>query len=92
HDDARAAIAHCESLVAEGADILDIGGESTRPGAQRVDAETEWSRIDKVVAAAVTLGVPVSVDTCKPDVMRRALDAGADVINDVQALRQAGAL
>lgn len=46
HDDARAAIAHCESLVAEGADILDIGGESTRPGAQRVDAETEWSRID----------------------------------------------
>lgn len=92
HDDVRAAIAHCESLVAEGADILDIGGESTRPGAQRVDAETEWSRIDKVVAAAVTLGVPVSVDTCKPDVMRRALDAGADVINDVQALRQAGAL
>ena len=92
HDDARTAIAHCERLVAEGADILDIGGESTRPGAPRVDAESEWARIDQVLAAAVTLGVPVSVDTCKPEVMRRALDAGADIINDVQALQLPGAL
>ncbi|KQV48917.1 dihydropteroate synthase [Pelomonas sp. Root1217] len=92
HDDARTAIAHCERLVAEGADILDIGGESTRPGAPRVDAQSEWARIDKVLAAAVTLGVPVSIDTYKPDVMRRALDAGADIINDVQALQLPGAL
>lgn len=92
HDDSRAAIAHCERLVAEGADILDIGGESTRPGAPRVDADSEWARIAPVLAAAVTLGVPVSVDTCKPEVMRRALDAGADIINDVQALQWPGAL
>lgn len=92
HDDTRVAIGHCERLVAEGADILDIGGESTRPGAPRVDVDSEWARIDKVLAAAVTLGVPVSVDTCKPEVMRRALDAGADIINDVQALQLPGAL
>jgi dihydropteroate synthase len=92
HDDTRKAIAHCERLLADGADILDIGGESTRPGAPRVDADSEWARIADVMAAAVTLGVPVSVDTCKPEVMRRALDAGADIINDVQALQQPGAL
>lgn len=92
HDDSRAAIAHCERLVAEGADILDLGGESTRPGAPRVDADSEWARIAPVLAAAVTLGVPVSVDTYKPEVMRRALDAGADIVNDVQALQLPGAL
>ncbi|HEY1129798.1 MAG TPA: dihydropteroate synthase [Roseateles sp.] len=92
HDDTRAAIAHCERLVAEGADILDIGGESTRPGAPPVDADSEWARIADVLAAAVTLGVPVSVDTFKPEVMRRALEAGADIINDVQALQMPGAL
>jgi dihydropteroate synthase len=92
HDDTRAAIAHCERLVAEGADMLDIGGESTRPGAPRVDAASEWTRIADVLAAAMTLGVPVSVDTYKPEVMRRALDAGADIVNDVQALQLPGAL
>lgn len=92
HDEHRAAIAHCERLVAEGADILDIGGESTRPNAPRVDADTEWARIAQVLAVAVTLGVPVSVDTYKPEVMRRALDAGADIVNDVQALQLPGAL
>ncbi len=92
HDEARAAIAHCERLVAEGVDILDIGGESTRPGAPHVDADSEWARIEPVLAAAVTLGVPVSVDTYKPDVMRRALDAGVDIINDIQALQLPGAL
>jgi len=92
HDDARAAIAHCERLVSEGADILDIGGESTRPGAPPVDADSEWARIQPVLAAAVTMGVPVSVDTYKPEVMRRALDAGADIINDIQALQLPGAL
>lgn len=92
HDEAREAIAHCERLVADGVDILDIGGESTRPGAPRVDADQEWARIADVLAAAVTLGVPVSVDTYKPEVMRRALDAGADIVNDVQALQLPGAL
>jgi len=92
HDDHRAAIAHCERLVAEGADVLDIGGESTRPNAPHVDADTEWARIAPVLDAAVTLGVPVSVDTYKPEVMRRALDAGADIVNDVQALQLPGAL
>jgi dihydropteroate synthase len=92
HDDTRAAIAHCEQLVAQGADILDIGGESTRPGAPAVDAAGEWARIADVLAAAVTLGVPVSVDTYKPEIMRRALDAGVDIINDVQALQRPGAL
>lgn len=92
HDDRRAAIAHCERLVSEGADILDIGGESTRPGAPHVDAEAEWGRIAEVIAAAVTLGVPVSVDTYKPEIMRRALAAGVDIINDVQALQRPGAL
>lgn len=92
HDDSRSAIHHCERLVAEGAEILDIGGESTRPGAPRVDADSEWARIAPVLRAAVTLGVPVSVDTGKPEVMRRALEAGADVINDVQALQAPGAL
>lgn len=92
HDDDRAAIAHCERLLADGADLLDIGGESTRPGSPPVDADTEWARIRGVLAAAVKLGVPVSVDTYKPDVMRRVLDAGADIINDVQALQRPGAL
>ncbi len=92
HDETRAAIVHCERLVAEGADILDLGGESTRPGAPSVDADREWERLAGVLAAAVTMGVPVSVDTYKPDVMRRALDTGADIINDVQALQQPGAM
>lgn len=92
HDDTRTAIAHCERLVAEGVDILDIGGESTRPGAPRVDADSEWARIAEVLSAAVTLGVPVSVDTCKPEVMRRALDGGVDIVNDVLALQAPGAL
>ena len=88
----KRAIARCEQLVAEGADILDIGGESTRPGAAPIDAETELARIAPVIAAAVTLGRPVSVDTAKPDVMRAALDLGADIVNDIGALRAPGAL
>lgn len=92
HGDTQAAILHCEQLVAQGVDILDIGGESTRPGAAHVDAAGEWARIADVIGAAVAMGVPVSVDTYKPEVMRRALDAGVDIINDVQALQRPGAL
>lgn len=85
-----AAIAHCEDLVRDGADILDIGGESTRPNAPPVSLQDELSRVLPVVRHAVTLGVPVSVDTYKPAVMQAALDAGVDIINDVWALRWLG--
>jgi dihydropteroate synthase len=82
----------CEQLIVEGADLLDIGGESTRPGAQHVALEEELARVLPVLRHAVTLGVPVSIDTYKPAVMQAVLDLGADVINDVWALRQPGAL
>jgi len=86
------ALAYCEQLLMQGADLLDIGGESTRPGAAAVPLEVEIERVLPVIRHAVTLGVPVSVDTCKPEVMRAALDAGADIINDVLALQAAGAI
>jgi dihydropteroate synthase len=90
--DAAAAMAHCEALVGQGADILDIGGESTRPGAVAPSPEEELARVLPVLRHAVTLGVPVSVDTSEPVVMRAVLDAGADVINDVRALTRGDAL
>lgn len=88
HDTTVAALAHCEQLLQDGAQILDIGGESTRPGAPPVSPEDELARVLPVVREAVKLGVPVSVDTYKPEVMRAVLDAGADIINDVWALRR----
>lgn len=90
--DAGAACRHCDALVADGADLLDIGGESTRPGSRAPDADEELARVLPVVRHAVTLGVPVSVDTSTPAVMRAALDAGADIVNDVRALLRPGAL
>jgi dihydropteroate synthase len=87
HATTRAALAHCELLLKEGADILDIGGESTRPSACPVPAEEELARILPVLREAVRLQVPVSVDTYKPQVMQAALDLGADIINDIWALR-----
>ena len=87
-----AAMARCENLLADGADLLDIGGESTRPGAQPVSLEEELARVLPVLRHAVTLGVPVSIDTYKPAVMQTVLDLGADIINDVWAFRQAGAV
>jgi dihydropteroate synthase len=92
HAETRAAIAHCERLVAQGADILDIGGESTRPGADALGAAHEFSRVLPVLREAVRLGVPVSVDTSEPLVMREALALGVDIINDVRALQRPGAL
>jgi dihydropteroate synthase len=91
HASAQQAIAHCEQLVKDGAHILDIGGESSRPGAQPLPLEDELQRVLPVLQAAVTLGVPVSVDTYKPQVMQAALDAGVDIVNDIWALRQRGA-
>jgi dihydropteroate synthase len=92
HGSSTAALAHCEQLIKDGADMLDIGGESTRPSAPPVALAEELARVLPVVRHAVSLGVPVSVDTYKPDVMRAVLDLGADIINDVWALRQPGAL
>ena len=92
HADAASAQAHCDRLVAEGAQILDIGGESTRPGARQPTLDEELARVLPVLRHAVTLGVPVSVDTSRPEVMQAALDLGVDIVNDVRSLRQPGAL
>jgi dihydropteroate synthase len=91
HSHTRAALDHCEQLLKDGAHILDIGGESTRPGAPAVSLADELARVLPVVREVVRLNVPISVDTYKADVMQAVLDAGADIINDVWALRQAGA-
>ncbi len=85
------ALKHCEKLLADGAHILDIGGESTRPGAIPLPLDEELARVLPVVREAVKFGVPVSVDTYKAEVMRAVLDLGADIINDIWALRQPGA-
>lgn len=79
-------------MIAEGADMIDIGGESTRPGADPVPAEEEIERVLPVIKALHDSGVPLSVDTCKPAVMRAALEAGADMINDIKALQEPGAI
>ena len=92
HADAASAQAHCDALVAQGADILDIGGESTRPGALAPTLDEELKRVMPVLRHAVTLGVAVSVDTSRPEVMREALALGVDIVNDVRALRRDGAL
>jgi dihydropteroate synthase len=87
-----AAIAHARKLVAEGADMLDIGGESTRPGSESVPEAEELRRVVPLVEALTSLNVPLSIDTCKPAVMRAALHAGADMINDIMALQADGAV
>lgn len=93
HDTTEAAIAHALQLVEEGADILDIGGESTRPGADDVGINEELRRVIPVIEAlASQVMLPISIDTSKPDVMRAAVAAGAGMINDVYALRRDGAL
>lgn len=92
HFDAALAVAHGRKLVEDGADMLDIGGESSRPGAQPVSAEEEACRVLPVIEALAGIGVPLSVDTAKPEVMRMAVAAGASVINDIAALQAPGAL
>ncbi|MCW7540786.1 dihydropteroate synthase [Aquabacterium sp. A7-Y] len=91
HADTREALLGCERLLAEGAEILDIGGESSRPGAAALPLEEEMARVLPVLRGALRLGVPVSVDTYKTEVMRAALDLGVDVVNDINALRTPGA-
>ena len=92
HADTAAALTCCEQMVADGADILDLGAESTRPGSQPVSVTEELARLLPVLDGALTLGLPVSVDTNKPEVMAAALARGADIVNDVNALRSPGAL
>jgi dihydropteroate synthase len=91
--DPEKAIAHALKLVDEGADLLDVGGESTRPGADAVDPGEQIARVVRVIEGiAKATTVPISVDTSKPEVMRAAVAAGAGIINDVRALREEGAL
>lgn len=93
HDTVEAAVAHGLRLAAEGADVLDVGGESTRPGADEVSLADELARVVPVIERlARETALPVSVDTSKPEVMRAAVAAGAGMINDVYALRREGAL
>lgn len=86
------AIAHARRLIADGADLIDLGGESTRPGAPPAALDEELERVIPVLEAVVGDGVPVSIDTQKPEVMRAAIRAGAAMINDVNALQAAGAV
>jgi len=84
---ADAAVSHARVMVEQGADVIDVGGESTRPGATPVEAEEEIRRVIPVIRAASSLGAPVSIDTVKSDVARAALDVGATIINDVSGMR-----
>ena len=90
--DASRAIEHGRRLAVEGANILDVGGESSRPGAVAVSASEELRRVLPVIDALAPVGVPISVDTVKPEVMREAVAAGASIINDIAALQAPGAL
>lgn len=85
------AIEHARKLLEDGAHILDIGGESTRPGSTGVSAEEEWSRIAEVLKELLSWNVPVSIDTMKAEVMARAVELGADILNDVNGFRDDGA-
>ena len=86
------AVAHARRLIAEGADIIDIGGESTRPGAAPVSLQQELDRVLPVLDSLVAEGVPISIDTQKTEVMREAIKRGAAMINDVNALQASGAI
>lgn len=87
------AVKHALQLISDGADILDIGGESTRPGATPVSLDEELSRVIPVIAALSQIStVPLSIDTYKPEVMRAAIAAGVDIVNDIRALQEPGAL
>jgi dihydropteroate synthase len=92
HASSATAIAHAQRLIGDGADILDIGGESTRPGAATVSAQEELDRVIPVIEGLSGIPIPISIDTYKPEVMRAALVAGASLVNDVNALQADGAL
>jgi dihydropteroate synthase len=92
HATTTPAIAHALQLIEDGADILDIGGESTRPGAAAVSVGEELDRVLPVIEGLRGVAIPISIDTFKPEVMRAALAAGASMVNDINALQEAGAL
>ena len=92
HLERDAALAHAQQLIAEGADILDIGGESTRPGAKPVGVQEELDRVLPVIEGLRGAPVPVSIDTRKPEVMQAAITAGAQMVNDIDALQDAAAM
>ena len=91
HAQTSQALRHAEQLLRDGADILDIGAESTRPGAEAVPLAQELARLEPFLQEVVRWQVPISVDTYKPEVMQAVLDAGVDIVNDIWALRQPGA-
>ena len=91
HDSTLAGLRHAEQLLRDGAEMLDIGGESTRPGSPVVPADEEWRRMEDFLRQAVRWNVPLSVDTYKAATMRKALDLGVDIVNDIWALQQPGA-
>ncbi len=90
--DVGRALAQAQQFIADGADILDVGGESTRPGSEQVSSDEELRRVIPVIEALSGLGVPLSIDTWKPEVMRIALSAGATLVNDINGLRAPGAI
>ena len=90
--DRERALDHARRMIADGADIIDVGGESTRPGAASVDEADELARVLPIVGTLASEGAPVSIDTMKPRVMREAVAAGASMINDVRALQEPGAI
>lgn len=92
HLQREAAIARAQQLIAEGANIIDIGGESTRPGAQPVSAQEELDRVLPIIEGLRGISVPLSIDTCKPEVMRTVIDAGVQMVNDINALQDVAAL
>ena len=92
HAESRSALERAQACVEQGADILDVGGESTRPGAAAVSVEEEWQRLEPVLRELVRWPIAISVDTRRTEIMHRSLDLGVDIINDVQALQAPGAL
>jgi dihydropteroate synthase len=87
-----AAVAHAQQLIAEGADIIDIGGESTRPGAQPVSIQEELDRVLPIIESLRGAPVPISIDTCQPQVMQAAIAVGVQMVNDINALQDAAAM
>ena len=92
HDSTQAGLRHAEQLLKDGADMLDVGGESTRPGSPAVTFEEEWRRLEGFLREAIRWNVPLSVDTYKAETMRKALELGVDIINDIRGLEDIGAV
>jgi len=88
HAVVETALAHARQMILDGADILDVGGESTRPGSKPVSLDLEWSRLEPILDEVIAMGAPVSIDSYKAEIARRACAAGADIVNDVWGLQK----